>query len=307
MNHKTIHFPSPLKKGDSVGIVCPAGHMPLEKISECIRVITMDWGYDVRVGSTVGTQFNYFSGTDEERLNDLQSMLDDPKIRAVLFGRGGYGVGRIIDRLDFTAFRKNPKWLIGFSDITVIHSFVLSQFGIATLHAPMANAFNNEGYKSEYVTSLRDALKGKKAKYASAPHAYDRRGDAEGKLVGGNLSLLAHGCGTTSDIFTRGCILFLEDVGEYLYNIDRMMYQLKRSGKLDELAGLVVGGFTDMKDTETPFGQDVWSIIRDITSHQGYPICFDFPVSHGRKNFALKVGGSYSLRVRSTGSMLREL
>jgi len=280
--------------------------MPLEKVGECVRVLSDVWGYGVRVGATVGTSYHYFSGTDDERRADLQSMLDDPSIRAILFGRGGYGLGRIIDQLDFRKFRKNPKWLIGFSDITVIHSHVFSRFGIATLHAPMANAFNEDGYKGPYVKSLHDALKGKKAVYNKTRHPFDRKGKAKGQLVGGNLALLAHLCGTGSDIDTRGRILFMEDVGEYLYNVDRMMYQLKRSGMFKGLAGLVLGGFTDMKDTTQPFGQDTWSLLRDIVAEYDFPVCFDFPVSHGKCNHALKVGGVYTLEVGARGTSLRE-
>ena len=280
--------------------------MPLEKVSECVRVVSDLWGYPVKVGSTVGTSHHYFSGTDEERLADLQSMLDDPSIRAILFGRGGYGLGRIIDRLDFRKFRKDPKWLIGFSDITVIHSHVFSRYGIATLHAPMANAFNAGGYKGPYVRSLHDALKGKKALYKKTKHPFDLKGKAKGQLVGGNLALLAHLCGTRSDIDTRGRILFIEDVGEYLYNVDRMMYQLKRSGKFDGLAGLILGGFTEMKDTTQPFGQDVWSLLRDIVAAYEFPVCYDFPVSHDKRNYALKVGGTYTLEVGPRNTTLRE-
>ena len=301
-----IRFPPALKKGDTIGIMCPAGQMPVEKVGECIRVLGSEWGYAVKVGRTVGNASHYFSGTDEERLNDLQEMLDDPDVHAILFGRGGYGLGRIIDRIDFSRFRKRPKWLIGFSDITVIHAHVLTRYGIATLHAPMANAFNDEGYKGPSVRSLHDALKGKKSRYVNAPHPFDRKGIATGRLVGGNLTLLAHLCGTPSDLRAKDCILFLEDVGEYLYNVDRMLHQLRRSGKLDGLAGLIFGGFTDMKDTEIPFGKDIDDILREITEGFDFPVCYGFPVSHGKENMALKVGGNFTLTVKKTGTTLRE-
>lgn len=307
MPGRAVIYPPYLKKGDVVGIVCPAGHMNAEKVRECVRVLTELWGFKVKVGPTVGGQSHYFSGTDEERRADLQAMMDDPEVKAILCGRGGYGTGRIIDELDFRAFRKRPKWVIGFSDITVLHSHILSRFHIASLHAPMANAFNNKGYLNEYVGSLREVLKGKRMKYSVTPHRYNHNGKAAGILTGGNLSLVAHLTGTRSDVDLKGKILFLEDIGEYLYNIDRMMYQLKRSGKLDKIAGLVLGGFTDNKDTETPFGQNVEQILHHIVKDYDFPVCFGFPVSHETENYALKVGGAYELNVSPGKVILREL
>jgi muramoyltetrapeptide carboxypeptidase len=301
-----IKIPPYLQKGDTIGLVCPAGFMPVEKVSECIRVLNEDWGFTTKVGNTIGRQYHYFSGTDEERVEDFQHMLDDDNVKAILCARGGYGLSRIIDKIDFRKFKTNPKWIIGFSDITILHSHIYRNYNIATLHAPMANAFNEEGYKNEFVQSLRHALEGKKTKYQVASHEFNRKGEAIGELVGGNLALLAHLVGTDSDLKTKGRILFIEDIGEYLYNIDRMMYQLKRSGKLDKLAGLIVGGFTDMKDTERPFGQTVHEIIRDAVAEYDYPVCFDFPVSHGEKNYALKVGAGYKLKVGKNKVILEE-
>ena len=301
-----IKVPPYLQKGDTIGLVCPAGLMPVEKVSECIRVINEDWGFTTKVGTTIGRQYHYFSGTDEERLEDFQHMLDDENVKAILCARGGYGLSRIIDKINFTNFKKNPKWIIGFSDVTILHSHIYRNYSVSTLHAPMANAFNEDarpddsvgrGFKNEFVQSLRHALEGKKIKYKCKPHAFNKKGEGIGELVGGNLSLLAHLVGTDSDIKTKGRILFIEDVGEYLYNIDRMMSQLKRSGKLDKLAGLIVGGFTDMKDTERPFGQTVDEIIRDAVAEYDYPVCFDFPVSHEKENYALKIGVGYKLKV----------
>lgn len=301
-----IKIPPYLKKGDTIGLVCPAGFMPVEKVSECIRVLNEDWSFTTKVGNTIGKQYHYFSGTDEERVEDFQHMLDDDNVKAILCARGGYGLSRIIDKIDFKKFKSNPKWIIGFSDITIFHSHIYRNYNIATLHAPMANAFNDEGYKNEFVQSLRHALEGKKIKYQVQPHEFNRKGEAIGELVGGNLALLAHLVGTDSDLKTKGRILFIEDVGEYLYNIDRMLYQLKRSGKLDKLAGLIVGGFTDMKDTERPFGQTVYEIIRDAVAEYDYPVCFDFPVSHGERNYALKVGVGYKLKVGKSKVTLQE-
>ena len=301
-----ITTPPYLQPGDTIGIVCPAGAMPVEKVSECIRVLNEDWGFLTRVGNTVGKQFNYFSGTDQERLDDFQQMLDDDEIKAILCARGGYGMTRIIDRINFKKFKKNPKWIIGFSDITILHSHLYSNYYISSIHASMAGAFNNGEYKNEFVQSLKKVLSGDKIKYNPEPHEFNRKGEAIGELVGGNLALLDHLVGTESDIKTRGRILFLEDVGEYLYNIDRMMYQLKRSGKLSKLAGLIVGGFTDMKDTTQPFGQTAYEIIRDVVSEYDFPVCFGFPVSHEKENYALKIGVGYKLKIGKSKVVLEE-
>lgn len=298
--------PPYLQKKDTIAITCPAGYMAKEKAQTCIDTL-QQWGYEVLVGKTLGSKSkNYFSGTDEERLIELQAMLDAPEVKAILFGRGGYGLGRIIDQLDFKRFKKHPKWLIGFSDITVLHAHINRNYKIATLHAPMAAAFNDGGYQNKYIQSLKDALQGKKANYSCKPHPYNQKGTATGELVGGNLCLLAHLTGTPSDIGTKNKILFLEDIGEQLYNIDRMMHQLKRSKKLNKLAGLVIGGFSDMKDTERPFGQKVYDIIHNMVKEYNYPVCFGFPVSHEKENVALKVGGEYQLSVTAKETKLKE-
>lgn len=301
-----IKTPPYLQKGDTIAITCPAGYMAKEKVQTCIDTL-QSWGYEVMVGKTVGSDSpNYFSGTDEERVDELQAMLNDESIKAILCGRGGYGVGRIIEQIDFSYFKKNPKWIIGFSDITILHSHIYSNYKIAALHAPMAAAFNDGGDTGEYVLSLKNALEGKKIKYECAVHEFNRKGEAIGELVGGNLALLAHCIGTSSDIKTKGRILFIEDIGEYLYNVDRMLYQLKRSGKLDKLAGLIIGGFTDMKDTERPFGKSVQEILRDIVAEYDYPVCFNFPVSHGKENYALKIGVGYKIKVGKSKVTLEE-
>ncbi len=301
-----IDTPPYLQKGDVIGIVCPSGCMPVEKASECIRVLNEEWGFRTKVGKTLGNEFNYFSGTDEERLNDFQQMLDDDEVKAILCARGGYGLSRIIDKIDFKKFKKQPKWIIGYSDITILHSHLYSNYYISSIHAPMAAAFNDTGYLNRFVQSLQHTLEGKKIKYPCEPHEFNKKGEAIGELIGGNLTLLAHLVGTDSDIKTRGRILFLEDVGEYLYNIDRMMYQLKRSGKLSKLAGLIVGGFTDNKDTERPFGQTAYEIIHDVVKEYDYPVCYGFPVSHEKENYALKIGVGYKLEVRKSKVVLEE-
>lgn len=299
-------IPPYLKKGDTIGIVCPAGYMPFEKAETCIEVLK-SWGYKVKVGKTLGSQHNYFSANDEERLSDLKQMLDDDSVNAILCGRGGYGTGRIIDQIDFKKFKKNSKWIIGYSDITVLHSHIYKKFKIASIHSPMAAAFNDGEYANEYVQSLRKMLAGKKANYSCAIHAYNKTGVATGELIGGNLSLIAHLIGTPSDVNTKGKILFLEDIGEYLYNIDRMFYQLLRSGKLHSLSGLIIGGFSEMKDTTVPYGQHVTDIINDIVKQFDFPVCFDFPVSHERENYALKIGVEHRLSITNKAVRLSEL
>ena len=301
-----ITIPPYLKPGDTIGILCPSGYMPYEKAVTAIETLT-GWGFQVVTGKTLGHQFNYFSGTDEERLNDLQQMMDDDNINAIFCARGGYGMGRIIDKLSFKKFKKNPKWIIGFSDITVIQSHLFSKYQIASMHAPMAAAFNDGENKNQYIQSLYDSLIGRKADYVSAGNKFNKKGKASGILVGGNLSLLAHLTGTSSELKTKNKILFIEDVGEYIYNVDRMMYQLKRSGKLDKLNALIVGRFTEMKDTTIPFGQSAEEVIRDIVKEYNYPVCFNFPVSHDKENYTLKIGVEYKLSVSTTMTVLKEL
>ena len=299
-------IPPSLRPGDTIGIVCPAGYMPLEKAQTAIDTL-QTWGYRVRIGRTLGgASPNYFSGSDDQRLTDLQQMLDDPGINAILCGRGGYGLSRIIDRIDLTRFRQSPKWIIGFSDITVLHTHILTRYDIATLHAPMAGAFNDGGATGPGIESLRRVLAGESLTYHAPAHPFNRHGKASGRLVGGNLALLAHLIGSSSEPDTRDAILFLEDVGEYLYNIDRMFHQLLRSGKLRNLAGLLIGGFTEVKDTTRPFGATVDEIIRDVIGDAAYPVAFDFPVSHGKDNVALKIGVGYRLEVGPAGAILRD-
>jgi muramoyltetrapeptide carboxypeptidase len=292
-------IPPYLQKGDTIGIVCPSGYMPEENFSTCLEVL-QQWGFKVKRGSTPGKQFHYFSGTDEERLNDLQQMMDDTEVKAILCARGGYGLSRIIDGLSFKKFVKQPKWIAGFSDITVLHAHIFQHYKIATLHAPMAGAFNDDQYKNKYVQSLKNALLGKPSVHTARANKQNRQGECEGRLVGGNLALVAHLTGSSSAFNTKNKILFLEDIGEYLYNIDRMMIQLKRAGMLDKPAGLIFGGFTDMKDTSVPFGQTIHEILAYHVKDYPYPVCYDFPVSHDKENYALKIGVKYTLSVGAT-------
>ena len=301
-----IKIPPYLKKGDTIGIVCPSGTLSAKKAATCIETLKA-WGYKVKIGKTLGTQHHYFSATDEARAADLQEMLDDKNVQAVLCGRGGYGMSRIIDALDFKKFKKHPKWVIGFSDITLLHNHCTEVLKTASIHAPMAAAFNNGGSNNEWVLSLKHALQGKKANYKAEVHAHNKLGKATGKLVGGNLTLVAHAVGTVSELQTKNAILFLEDIGEYKYNIDRMMLQLKRSGMLKNLAGLVVGGFTQTKDSDPAFGATVYEIIEAAVAEYNYPVCYDFPVSHDKENYAIKHGMEYALEVTAKKVSLKEV
>jgi muramoyltetrapeptide carboxypeptidase len=294
-----IIVPPYLQPGDAIGIVCPAGYMPREKAETCIQTL-QEWGYKVVVGKTLGLQNNYFSGTDAERLEDLQQMLDDDNIKAVLCGRGGYGTSRIIDGINWEKFKANPKWVIGFSDITILHSCLYTQLNTASLHAPMAAAFNDGEAENFYIQSLRKAIAGEPLLYEAEAHAANKPGSATGQLIGGNLAILIHQIGTPTDINTDGKILFIEDIGEYAYSIDRLLVHLQRSGKLQHLAGLIVGHFSDMKDTTVPFGQTVEQMILERCAPYSHPVCFNFPVGHDKENVALKVGLDYQLAVGKT-------
>lgn len=301
-----ITIPPYLNKGDTIAVVCPSGFMPYEKAETCINTL-QQWGFKVKVSKTLGNQFNYFAGTDAERLHDLQQALNDKEVKAILCGRGGYGVSRIIDDIDFTYFKKHPKWIIGFSDITLLQSHIFTKYKIATLHSPMAAAFNDGEANKKYVLSLKNALYGKPAIYKCKGNNLNIEGTAKAKLVGGNLAMLAHTCGTSSCFKTKNKILFIEDIGEYIYNIDRMLIQVKRAGLLDDLESLIIGGFTDMKDTTIPFGDTLENIIFYHIKDYGYPVCFDFPVSHAKENYALKIGAEYKLEVTKKTTSLTEI
>ncbi len=301
-----VIIPPYLKKGDSIGITCPAGIMPFQKMQTCIQTL-QDWGFTVKTGETVRSKsLNYFSGTDDERLHDLQMMLDDQSVKAILFGRGGYGTSRIVDDIDFKIFKKSPKWLLGYSDITVLHAHLFSVIRTASMHCNMAAAFNDGGKDTAAVQAIRLALQGKAAKYSTLPGTFCREGKATGELVGGNLSLLVHLTGTRSAYSYKNKILFIEDVGEYLYGIDRMMVHMERTGVLKQLAGLIVGQFSELKDTLVPFGQEVHALIWDKIKKYRYPVCFDFPVGHVSENYPLKVGVQHTLHVTKKQVSLRE-
>ncbi len=296
--------PSHLSQGDTIGIVCPSGNIPLEKVQICIQTLEK-WGYSVKLGTTVGAKKDSFSGTDTERAADLQSMLDDTSVKAILCARGGYGASRIITAMNFKHFNEQPKWVVGFSDITVLHAAILKQ-NCMSIHGPMAAAFAKGVEGEPYIQSLKQVLEGEKTKYKIPAHSMNTLGNAKAKMVGGNLCILAHLIGSKNAIDTSGKILFLEDVGEYHYNIDRLMIQCKNAGLFDKLAGLVIGGFTDLKDPASDFGATAYDMIKEHTSAYSYPICFDFPISHSLPNYAIKQGQEYSLEIYEAGVSLQE-
>lgn len=295
---KTV-TPPYLKAGDKIALVCTARKIGLKELDFAIKTLE-SWKLEPVIGASVGKSLHQFAGDDSVRAADFQQMLNNDSIKAVLCARGGYGTVRIIDRLDFSRFKKNPKWIIGFSDITVLHAHVHSQFNIETLHASMPLSF--KANTKSALDSIHDALFGKRLQYSLKPHRFNVDGKASGQLVGGNLSVLYSLSCSRSDIDTRGKILFLEDLDEYLYHIDRMMMQLKRSGKLRNLAGMIVGGFTKMKDNETPYGKSALEIIHEHVKDYGYPISFGFPAGHIDDNRALIMGRQMHLEVSGKGS-----
>ena len=299
-------IPAPLRRGSVIGITCPAGYVSAERTAYCVEVLGR-LGYACKLGKTVGNGTRYLAGTDDERLADLQAMLDDPEVDAVLMGRGGYGMSRIIDRVDFSTFLTKPKWLCGFSDITVLHSHVHAQLDIATLHSPMCGHFKPDTEHTDFMRSFYDALVGKPHAVRAPAHTHNRLGIAEGLLTGGNLALMTHVLASRSEVDTRGKILFVEDVGEYLYGLDRMMTGLRRAGKLEHLAGIVFGGFTDLKDTERPFDLDIWDLLYNAVADYRYPVAFGLPVGHADINYTLMLGGAYRLAVSDAGTDLTPL
>ena len=297
--------PPYLQPGDVIGITCPAGHITLDEIKSSIHIME-SWGFKIRVGNTVNKQDFSFGGTDTERLQDLQAMLDDSSIKAIMCARGGYGSARIIDQLNFSNFVQQPKWIIGFSDITVLHAHVNRMYGIPTIHSKMCNSFPDDFKTAEPIVqdtilSIKKALTGQQMQYSVVADPQNRTGTASGILIGGNLSILASMSGTNSEINTIGKILFLEEVGEYLYSLDRMFNNLQRSHKLDNLAGLIIGGFNRLKpdDPGDEFGRTLYDIVMEKVKDFKYPVCFNFPVGHQRNNYALKCGVMHQLEVQA--------
>lgn len=306
-----INLPEFLNKGDLVAIVCPASFV--EGGLEDARRLLNTWGLKVLIGDTVSSQHHQFAGDDSLRIQDFQQVLDNPEVKAIFAARGGYGTVRIVDQLDFSAFQAKPKWVIGFSDITVLHSHIHTNYHVATIHGQMLVTIP-DGTKSS-LESLRKLLFGEEVEYAYAdPNhqesgaTFNQDGEAQGQLIGGNLALLQAVTGSASEMDYAGKILFIEDVGEQYYNVDRMLWTLKRAGKLDKLAGLIVGGFTAMKDSpDVPFGQSVEEIILEKVGPRHYPIAFGFPAGHISDNQALMLGKRVKLSVSGPNVRLQYL
>lgn len=290
---KSYKTPSYLQPGDTVAITCPAKKLP-RNIEDAVKLLE-SWGLNVVLGETVHASWHQFAGDDELRSTDFQRFLDDPSVKAIFAARGGYGTIRIIDRLDFSGFGNHPKWIIGFSDITVLHSHIQSLYKTESIHGQMPLTIK-EGSEISLET-LRKALFNEEINYTYTSKANNKSGEAEGILIGGNLSLLVMMAGSVSEQEFSDKILFLEDVGEYLYSIDRMLWNLKRAGKLNNLRGLIIGGFTELKDNDIPFGQTAEQIIMEQVKEFDFPVCFNFPAGHIPDNRALIFGRMSRLKV----------
>lgn len=297
---ESLIAPPDLQKGDKVAIVALASKLNPDDIQPAIRCMQENWGLEVVVGESVSASYYGFAGTDKVRTIDFQKMLDDTSVKAIFSARGGYGSSRIIDNIGFTVFQQNPKWVIGFSDITAVHCHIQS-LGFQSLHAPMPKTFMKDDYSLE---TLRAFLFGQDNTYELSGDELQRAGTAKAQIIGGNLCLLTHLIGSSSDICWDGKIVFIEDVSEYLYNIDRMVIQLKRAGKLKNLKGLIVGSFTDNKENDEPFGKTAYEIVAEHVAEYNYPVCYGFPTGHDTANWALPCGRVASLEVSPLKTVL---
>lgn len=291
--NSTYHTPPYLTIGDTVAITCPAKKLTRD-ILDAVTLLE-SWGLNVVLGETVKASWHQFAGTDELRASDMQQFLDDPNIKAIFAARGGYGTIRIIDRIDFSVFKKHPKWIIGFSDITVLHSHIQAVYKTESIHGQMPLTIPDGSSVS--LETLKKALFNEALDYKYTSAVKNRSGEANAVLIGGNLTLLVMMAGSVSEQDYSEKILFLEDVGEYLYSLDRMMWNLKRSGKLTNLKGLIVGSFTEMKDNDIPFGQTAEQIIMEHVKEFDYPVCFNFPAGHINDNRALIFGRKVNMLV----------
>ena len=300
---KIMHAPPFLKAGSKVAIVSPARKVSREEIEPALTFIQKNQWELVITEDLFGVHHQW-SGTDKQRADHLQGYLDNPEIDLIWCARGGYGSMRILEFINWEIFRKHPKWLLGFSDITALTQLIVNGLGSAAIHGPLALTI---GKNEEAAMHLYSLLSGKSLTYKIAPHSLNRNGSTKGRLQGGNLSLLYALQGSDADIIPDGAILFIEDLDEYLYHIDRMMLSLRRSGKLAKLSGLIVGGFTEMKDHEIPFGYAAEEIILHAVRDYDFPVCFDFPAGHVSKNLPIIMGAAARLEVGPLGGSLTYL
>lgn len=293
--------PPYLQKGDTIVILSTARKITLDELTMSIQLFE-SWGLKVKLGKTIGLEQHQFAGTDVEREADFQQAVNDPEIRAIICARGGYGTVRMMDNIDWTGMLEHPKWFVGFSDMTYIHIHLNQTLGVQTLHSSVPVFFPKN--TPEAVDSIRKQLFGETVKFEVPAHPFNRQGKAKGTLIGGNLSILYSITGTKSGFNTRGKILFIEDIDEYLYHVDRMMMNLKRSGKLQDLAGLIVGGMTDMKDNAIQFGKNAEEIIEEHVAEFNYPICFGFPAGHIADNRAIVMGKVTEMKIDADGASI---
>lgn len=294
--------PQPLRKGDHIGLISTARKVSREEMQPAIEALE-SWGLKVVCAPNLFKEHHQFAGSDEERFADLQTFIDEPKIKAILCARGGYGTVRIIDELNFRSLKQNPKWICGYSDVTVLLNRLYNE-GIESLHSTMPINFTNNSH--EALASLRNTLFGENLRYESETHEFNRSGSAKGRLIGGNLSMLYSQLGSPSAINTENCILFLEDLDEYLYHVDRMMFNLKRNQYFEKVSAVIVGTMSDMNDNAIPFGSSAEEIIRDILAPYEFPICFGFPAGHQADNRCLIFGRRAELKVGNEISLTFE-
>ncbi len=291
-------IPQFLRPGDRVAVVSPSGVVDAGAVKSAVKKIE-SWGLEVTVGANCLASYGPFAGTDAQRISDLQQALDDASVRAVLCSRGGYGMSRIIDRIDFSAFLESPKWIVGYSDITVLNMWLGTLYGVATIHGEMLLNYDNPAKTPRTVSTVRDLLFGMPAACTWEGVAINGNA-ASGILTGGNLALLYSLAGTIARPETEGKILFIEDIGEYYYSVDRMLHSLRLAGMLDNLAALLVGDFGDMQDQRIPFGRSVEQIVTDVAGGYGYPIFFGFPSGHSDDNPAIYLGREAVIKADDT-------
>ena len=305
VKHSKLITPSYLKVGDSIVILAPAGILKnRQETIQKAKELAESWGLQVKLGKNIFNKNSHFAGSDAERTADFQEALDNPNIKAIWSGRGGYGSVRVLDRLDYTTFLKQPKWIIGYSDITAFHSHI-HNLGIETMHAMMGTSVDDKPEETiETLASFKKAIFGKQLKYKIPSSKYNRKGNAEGQIVGGNLALLVSMLGSNSETNTKGKIIFIEEIGEYKYSIDRMLQSLKRAGYFENCAGVIIGDISKIKKNSTNWGHTIEELVLDVIKEYDFPVLFDFPAGHEADNRALIFGRKIELKVKSKESSL---